>query len=123
MKDLSIPEKISLDKMVSKNLRQKDLPKLGMLAAPGTIIGIIVWILSTDRPLIQLIAMASIFGYLFLCYILVSRVDGSQSILDYIASLIRFQREQQCLYYKQGKEKIYHVAADRSEEADGTGIH
>lgn len=124
MKELSIPEKITMEKEIF-NIRQKDIKKLIALALPGAVIGITVW-LTTDKPLVQFIAMILTMGYLFLCYVVTARVEGNPSILNYIELLIRFQREQQCFYYKQGKENLYYVsdtAADGYPDADGAGIY
>lgn len=126
MKDLLIPEKISLENEIFAGIRKKDVKKLIALALPGAVIGITVW-LSTGDPLVQFIAMIITMGYLFLCYVVVARVEGTPSILNYLELLIRFQREQQRFYYKQGKEKLYYVAepqsASGSPEADSAGIY
>ena len=126
MKELTIPEKISLEKEVFTGIRRKDVKKLIALTLPGAVIGITVW-LSTGDPLVQFIAMIITMGYLFLCYVVVARVEGTPSILNYLELLLRFHREQQHFYYKQGKEKLYHVSdlqsATRSPEADRSGIY
>lgn len=125
MKDLTIPEKISLERSIG-SIRYKDIKKLIALAAPGAVIGIAVWASTGDKPLAQFITMLAIMGYLFLCYVIVARIEGTPSILNFIELHIRFQREQQRFYYKQGKEKLYHVtdnSADGSPDADGTGIY
>lgn len=126
MKDLSIPEKISLEKDIIKGIQKKDVKKLIALALPGTVIGITVW-LSTGDPVVQFFAMIATMGYLFLCYVVTARVEGNPSILNYIELLILFHREQQHFYYKQGKEKLYYVAEPQSAvgsaEADSTGIY
>ena len=125
MKDLTIPEKISLEKSIG-SIRYKDIKKLIAMAVPGTVIGIAVWASTGDKPLVQFITMLSIMGYLFLCYVIVARIEGTPSILNFFELLIRFQREQQRFYYKQGKEKLYDVSdqtANGSPEADGTGIY
>lgn len=124
MKDLLIPEKITMEKEIF-NVRQKDIKKLIALALPGAVIGITVW-LTTDKPLVQFIALILTMGYLFLCYVVTARVEGNPSILNYIELLIRFQREQQSFYYKQGKENLYYVsdtAADGYPDTDGAGIY
>lgn len=123
MKELSIPEKITLEKEAAPGIRNKDIPKLAAIAIPGVVIGIIVWAASGERPLVQLVDMIAILVYLFLCYLTVARIDGSQSIWGHLALMVRFQREQQRYYYKQGKENLFYVAADRSPEGDSTGIH
>lgn len=120
---LIIPEKISLEKESAPGIRRKDLKKLIAIAAPGTAIGIIMWTAFTERPLVQLVSMISIIIYLFLCYVIVARIDGSLSILDYLGLLIRFRREQQRFYYKQGKEKLFHVTAEGSPKNISAGIH
>lgn len=124
MKELTIPEKISLEKE-SFNIRHRDIKKLIALALPGTAIGITVW-LTTDDPVVQFIAMLATMGYLFLCYVVTARVEGNPSILNYLESLIRFRREQQRFYYKQGKEALYYVADPASDgypDTDGPGIY
>lgn len=124
MKDLLIPEKITMEKEIF-NVRQRDIKKLIALALPGAIIGITVW-LTAEKPMVQFIALILTMGYLFLCYAVTARVEGNPSILHYIELLIRFQREQQCFYYKQGKENLYYVsdtAADGYPDADGAGIY
>lgn len=125
MKDLMIPENLSLEKEVVSGIQQRDIKKLIAIAVPGSTIGIIVWLSASD-PMVQFIAMLATLGYLALCYAVVARIEGTPSILNYIELLIRFQREQQRFYYKQGKEKLYHVAAQSANgypEADGTGIY
>ena len=126
MKDLTIPEKISLEKEIIANVRKKDAKKLIALAVPGAVIGITVWLSTGDQPLVQFITMLATMGYLLLCYVLVARVEGTPSILSFLELLILFQREQQRFYYKQGKEKLYHVAdnsANGSPEADRARVY
>lgn len=124
MKDLMIPEKITMEKEIF-NIRQRDIKKLIALAAPGAVIGITVW-LTAEKPLVQFIALILTMGYLFLCYVVTARVEGNPSILNYIELLIRFRREQQSFYYKQGKENLYYVsdtAPDGYQDTDGSGIY
>lgn len=124
MKDLTIPERISMEKEVF-NIRQRDIKKLIALALPGAAIGITVW-LTTGDPMVQFFAMLATMGYLFLCYVVTARVEGNPSILNYLESLIRFHREQQRFYYKQGKENLYYVSdtsADGFSDTDGPGVY
>lgn len=124
MKDLTIPEKISLEKEIF-NIRKKDIKKFVALALPGSAIGVTVW-LTTGAPVVQFFAMLATMGYLFLCYVVTARVEGNPSILNYIELLIRFRREQQRFNYKQGKENLYYVedqSANGSPDADGTGVY
>ena len=93
MKELSIPEKITLEKDVF-GIPKKDVKKFIALALPGAVIGVTVWLAFSD-PLIQFIAMILTIGYLFLCYVVTARVEGNPSILNYLELLIRFRREQQ----------------------------
>lgn len=123
MKELSFPENITLEKEIAPGLLRKDLKKLLALAVPGAVIGIAIWALSGHRPLTQLVAMVSTLLYLFLCYAIVVRVDGTTSIYSYLALLVRFYREQQSFSYKQPKEVLYRVESTGSEEADRTGIY
>lgn len=124
MKDLTIPEKISLEKEIF-NIRKKDIKKFITLALPGAAIGVTVW-LTTGAPVVQFFAMLATMGYLFLCYVVTARVEGNPSILNYLELLIRFRREQQRFYYKQGKENLFYVSdtsADGYPDADGSGIY
>lgn len=121
MKDLTIPEKISLEKEIF-NIRKKDVKKFIALVLPGAAIGVTVW-LTTGAPVVQFFAMLATMGYLFLCYVVTARVEGNPSILNYLESLIRFRREQQRFYYKQGKEKLFHVTAEGSPKNISAGIH
>lgn len=123
MKDLSIPEKISLEKELAPGIWRKDLPKLLTMAIPGLIVGIIVWALSSDYPLTQFVIGLAIIIYLSICFVLIARIDGTQSILSFLELKIRFRREQQHFYYKQGKEKlyhVYHVEENRPQYTDST---
>lgn len=125
MKDLTIPEKLSLETEVF-NIRRRDIKKLAALAVPGAAIGIAIWAGSSDRPMVQVIAMLATMGYLFLCYVLVARIEGTPSILNYIELLIRYRREQQRFYYKQGKENLYDVSdtpADGYPDADSPDLY
>lgn len=124
MKELSIPEKITLEKDVF-GIPKKDVKKFIALALPGAVIGVTVWLAFSD-PLIQFIAMILTMGYLFLCYVVTARVEGNPSILNYLELLIRFRREQQRFKYKQGKENLYYVedqSANGFPDADGTGVY
>ena len=123
MKDLTIPEKITLENEVVPNIWRRDIPKLLAIAVPGAIIGIIVWACTSQKPLIRLVSMLVTCLYLCLSYALVARIDGSRSILSHLELTIRFYREQQRFYYKQGKEQLCYVETDRSKEADGPDIH
>lgn len=107
MKELTIPENISLEKELITGIRKQDVPKLLLLAAPGVIIGITVWICNQERPMTQLIAMLAAIGWLALSYAITARVEGSPSILSFIELLIRYHRQQQRYLYKQGEENIY----------------
>ena len=125
MKDLSIPEKISLEKDIIKGIPKKDVKKLIALALPGVVIGITVW-LTASEPVVQFFSMLATMGYLFLCYVITARIEGTPSILNYIELLIRYRREQQQFYYKQGEEILYYVsdhAADGYPAADGASIY
>ena len=125
MKDLLIPEKISLESEIITGIRRKDVKKLVALAVPGAAIGIAVWLLNSN-PMVQFISMIVTFGYLFLCYVVVARVEGTPSVLNYLELLIRFHREQQHFYYKQRKETLYYVSdvqsASEPPEADYPGL-
>lgn len=123
MNNLIIPERISLEKEAIPGVRVRDLPKLAAIAVPGVLVASIVWGISADQPLTQLITMIAIVLYLFFSYAVVARIEGSPSVLDYLGLLVRFIGEQQCFYYKHGREMLTYVAAERSEKTNSTGIH
>lgn len=123
MKDLSFPENITLEKEIAPGILRKDLKKLIGIAIPGTVIGIIVWSFGANQPLIQLVALIAVLLNLFVCYVVMARIDGSMSIYNYLALLIRFHREQQRFYYKQPKEVLYRVGTTRSQETGSAGVH
>lgn len=121
MKELSIPEKISLEPEIAPGIRRRDLPALLAMALPGLVVGIGFWAAFTS-PMAKLIAIAAAIGYLFLCCVFVARIEGAQSILGYLTLLTRFFREQQRFCYKEEKEEIYYVSAEGSQAADGAGL-
>ncbi len=115
MKKLMIPEKITLEREALPGIRYRDLPILAAIALPGVIAAVIVWSL-TDRPLTQLVTLVAVLLYLFFCYAAAARVEGAQSMLDWIARLFRFLRAPRCFYFKE-KEALTYASG-----SDGTGI-
>lgn len=123
MKDLTFPENIVLEPETLPGILRKDLRKLITLALPGVAVGVCVWVAGDGSPLMQLIAMMAMLAWLFVCYVIMVRLDGSLSIYNYISLMLRFLKEQQRFKYNQPKEALYVFAATRPEAADSAGIY
>lgn len=111
MKKLSIPERISLEKYWLPGITKKELVPLLCAVTPGVVVTIILWCV-LETPLMQIVALGGGIGYAGLCYAIFAKIDGVQSIYNYISRIIRFYSSQRRFYYKHGKEVIYYVGEE-----------
>lgn len=113
MQKLPVPENISLQKEVIKNLSWKDMRRCIVAALP-VLLGVVIYWSATEDPLGRLVAMGIAVLYLFGLYGFFGRPDGNQSIYSFITRWLSFMKSQKFYRYCQPEEAIYYEPEDQN---------
>lgn len=111
MRKLSMPAKISLEKAYFPGITKRELFPLLISTLPGIIVVIVLWAALTD-PLWKIFSLVGGILYIALCYMVFARLEGSQSIYQFLSRIVRYNRSQHQYYYKHGKEEIHFVGEE-----------
>lgn len=106
MKKLSIPEKLTLRWELVPGIGGRELRRIFASAVPGALAAFL-YAGSSASPSAPLGAVAGFLIYFAACWGLHARLDGGQSMYDYLTLRLRFQKGQQKYYDERGKEALY----------------
>lgn len=108
MERLKIPENISLTWELWRGFGKKELAITGIILTISVAVAVVYAQISRN-DMSTLKAVGGVLLMLFGTISMLNKIEYNQSLVDYIRKSLRFRKEQQQFYYKNGEEVVPYV--------------